>query len=110
MAEQALKQPATRPVDRFIEVLRQHMPELRERYGVTSLGVFGSYVRGGQKKRSDLDVLVEFDGRPMGLLKYIKLENYLSDLLGVKVDLVERSSLARKPAIGQRILEEVRSV
>lgn len=110
MAEPALKQPATRPVDRFTEVLRQHMPELRQRYGVTSLGVFGSYVRGDQKKRSDLDVLVEFDGRPMGLLKYIELENYLSDLLGVKVDLVERSALVRKPAIGERILEEVRSV
>ncbi|MBI3913583.1 MAG: nucleotidyltransferase domain-containing protein [Chloroflexi bacterium] len=44
--------------------MRAHLPALRERYAVTSLGVFGSYVRGEQKKRSDLDVLVEFDRAP----------------------------------------------
>jgi len=88
----------------FIEILRQHLPELRERYSVSYLGIFGSYVRGEQTKDSDLDVLVQFDNKP-GLLKYIELENYLSDLLGVKVDLVIKSAL--KPNIGKRILNEV---
>jgi len=88
----------------FMELLRQHLPELRERYSVSYLGIFGSYVRGEQTKDSDLDVLVQFDNKP-GLLKYIELENYLSDLLGVKVDLVMKSAL--KPNIGKRILNEV---
>lgn len=90
--------------DYFIRILKQHLPELKERYSVSYLGVFGSYVRGEQTKESDLDVLVEFDEVP-GLLKYIELEYYLSDLLGVKVDLVTRTGL--KPNIGKHILNEV---
>lgn len=68
-----------------------------------SLEVFGSYVRDEQTPESDLDVLVTFDETP-GLLEYISLENHLSDLLGVKVDLVMKSAL--KPRIGQNILRE----
>ncbi len=86
-------------------MLRAQLPELRMRYGVRSLGVFGSYVRGEQGEESDLDLLVEFDERPLTLLQFIALENELSDRLGVKVDLVEKSAL--KPAIGQRILQEI---
>jgi predicted nucleotidyltransferase len=52
----------------------------------------------------DVDVLVEFDD-PIGLFEFMKLENYLSDLLCVKVDLVSKKAL--KPHIGERILEEV---
>jgi len=85
-------------------ILRQHLPELREHYSVKSLGVFGSYVKGEQKKRSDLDLLVEFEQAP-SLFEYVTLENYLSDLAGIKVDLVMKKTL--KPYIGQRILAEV---
>lgn len=85
-------------------ILRAHLPELRERYQIKSLGLFGSYVRGEQKKRSDLDVLVEFERAP-SLFTYIEIEDYLSELIGIKVDLVMKSVL--KPAIGQRILAEV---
>ena len=91
----------------FIGILRQHLPELREKYSVNYLGIFGSYIRGEQTKDSDLDVLIQFDKKP-GLLKYIELENYLSDLLGVKVDLVMKSAL--KPNIGKRILNEVKTL
>jgi uncharacterized protein len=90
---------------RVKRVLRKHLPELRERYGVESLGVFGSYVRGEAKRKSDLDVLVDFRGRGMTLFKFVEMENYLSGLLGLKVDLVMRSAL--KPNIGMRILAEV---
>jgi predicted nucleotidyltransferase len=86
------------------ERLRAHLPELRERYGVYTLGVFGSYVRGEQRGSSDLDVLVEFDRTPT-LLEFVDLQYYLGDLLGVKVDLVMKKAL--KPAIGRYILEEV---
>ena len=85
-------------------ILRKHLPELRERYSVKSLGVFGSYVRGEQKKRSDLDVLVEFDQSPT-LLEFVHLKRYLSELVGISVDLVLKKTL--KPNIGRYILAEV---
>ena len=96
---------ATQPdVAQIRDILRQQLPLLAERYGVASLGLFGSYVRREARPDSDLDVLVRFHTTP-GLLRYIELENYLSDLLGVRVDLVMAEAL--KPYIGRRILEEV---
>jgi len=95
------KQPS---LEEIRQMLRAHLPELRERYGVRSLGIFGSYVRGEQRRRSDLDVLVEFDRAPT-FFEFIDLEDQLGDLLGVKVDLVMKSAL--KPAIGRHILAEV---
>lgn len=89
-------------------VLREQMPELRRRYGVRYLGIFGSWVRREQTKASDLDLLVEFDDRPLSLFDFISLENHLGDLLGIKVDLVEKNVL--KPYIGRHILREVRAV
>jgi uncharacterized protein len=93
--------------DYFIKILRQHFPEIKKKYSVSYLGIFGSYVRGEQTIESDLDILVEFDEKP-GLFEYIELEDYLSDLLGVKVDLVTRTGL--KPNIGKRVLNEVVSL
>jgi predicted nucleotidyltransferase len=84
--------------------IMQHKSLLQERYKVSELGIFGSYVRKEQLETSDVDVLVEFSETP-SLLKFVNLENYLSDNLGVKVDLVHKAGL--KPRIGQRILEEV---
>jgi predicted nucleotidyltransferase len=94
-------------LEEVLRVLRARLPELREKYAVKSLAVFGSYVRGEQGKRSDLDVLVEFDEEPrprITLIEYVGLQNELSDLVGVKVDLVERKGL--KPRIGMRVLRE----
>jgi predicted nucleotidyltransferase len=78
--------------------------ELTENYKVKEIGIFGSYVRGEQQEKSDLDILVDFK-EVIGLFKFIALERYLSELLGVKVDLVMKSAL--KPRIGERILKEV---
>ena len=94
---------AERPVDRYRFMLRQQLPTLAETYSVRSLEVFGSYVRDEQTAESDLDVLVTFDKAP-DLFQFIELENRLSDVLGVKVDLVMKSAL--KPRIGQHILHE----
>ena len=91
----------------LVELLRQQLPLLSERYRVESLGVFGSYVRREQRPDSDLDVLVTFRETP-SLLKFIELENYLSDVLGVKIDLVMKDAL--KPHIGQHILNEAIAV
>ncbi len=93
----------TRSLKKMLEILRQQIPMLAERYSVETLEVFGSYVRDEQKKDSDLDILVTFSKAP-SLLTFIAIENYLSDLLGVKVDLVMKDSL--KPKIGKHILRE----
>ena len=84
--------------------LRQHLPALRERYGVDPLALFGSYVRHKQRADSDLDVLVTFRETP-GLLRFVDLEDTLSDLLGVPVDLVVEDAL--KPRIADRVRREV---
>jgi len=84
--------------------LAELKPILREKFKVKTIGLFGSFIRGREKEKSDLDILVEFE-EPISLLKFIALENYLSDSLGVKVDLVEKSAL--KPRIGKHILKEV---
>lgn len=88
----------------FLKVLRRHLPELRKRFRVRSLGIFGSYVSGAPRKGSDLDVLVEFVEEP-SLFEFIELEAYLANIIGVKVDLVMRNAL--KPRIGHQILSEV---
>jgi uncharacterized protein len=93
----------TLSLEKILEVLRQQIPTLTARYSVETLEVFGSYVRSEQKQDSDLDILVTFREVP-SLLTFIAIENYLTDLLGVKVDLVMKDSL--KPKIGQQILRE----
>jgi len=99
--------PEQMDLAQLVELVRQQLPLLSERYRVESLGVFGSYVRREQRPDSDLDVLVTFRETP-GLLKFIELENYLSDVLGVKIDLVMKDAL--KPHIGQHILNEAIAV
>jgi predicted nucleotidyltransferase len=91
-------------IEEIKRILARHKGELRENFKVKTVGVFGSYVRGEQKKKSDVDVLVEFE-EPVGLFEFMDLEAYLTELLGVKVDLVSKKAL--KPHIGQHILEEV---
>ena len=86
------------------EILRQKKPILRERFKVKEIGIFGSFARGEEKDTSDLDILVELE-RPVGLIKFVGLQNYLSDELGEKVDLVTKSAL--KPRIKENILSEV---
>lgn len=83
--------------------LRRELPRLQATYHVQTLEVFGSYVRDEQRVGSDLDLLVTFTETP-SLWKFIELEQHLSDLLGIQVDLVMRDSL--KPQIGLRILHE----
>jgi uncharacterized protein len=94
-------------VTTLIDRLQQQTPLLLQRYHVETLGVFGSRLRQEDRPDSDLDLLVTFH-EPPSLLKFIELENYLSDTLGVKVDLVMPDDL--KPAIGLHVLREVRPI
>lgn len=90
--------------DIYVTKLVDNKSFLQKHYGVSDLGIFGSYARGEQKKKSDIDVLVDFD-EPISLLRFVDLEHHLCGLLGKKVDLVMKSAL--KPRIGKRILKEV---
>ncbi|MEN3010483.1 MAG: nucleotidyltransferase family protein [Candidatus Bipolaricaulaceae bacterium] len=85
------------------EILRQHKAELAEKFKVKELSIFGSYARGEATPESDLDILVEFS-EPISLFRFLELEEYLSQLLGVRVELVSRAAL--KPHIGEAILRE----
>ena len=85
-------------------ILDQRINLLRKKYNVKTLGVFGSIARGDNTQASDIDILVEFS-QPIGLFKFIELENYLGSILGKKVDLVTKKAL--KDAIKDNILKEV---
>lgn len=88
----------------IIKILEQELPYLRARYGVKSLGIFGSYVKGKEREDSDIDILIEFD-KPIGIFKFLEVEEYLSNVLGIKVDLVSMKGL--KDEIKDNILREV---
>jgi predicted nucleotidyltransferase len=90
----------------ILQVLREQEPYLAERFGVKIVGVFGSYVRQEQRPDSDLDLLIELDRPPkISLIGLVELENYLSQILGVKVDLAIKTNLKKR--IGKKILQEV---
>lgn len=89
-------------IDKIRSIITAHMDVLRSRYRVKEIGVFGSYVRGEQKKKSDIDILVEYSETPV-FFEFLDLEEYLEGILGIKVDLVTKSAL--KPYIGKCILE-----
>lgn len=88
------------------KILETQKPYLMEKYGVQLLGVYGSYVRGEQRSDSDIDLLVELE-RParISLIDLIEIEESLSELLGVRVDIAIKRNLRKR--IGQRIQAEV---
>ena len=94
-------------LDEIKRVLKNYKTVLEEKYHVYNLGIFGSYVRNEQADGSDVDILVDFTA-PISLFEFIDMEEELSQLLHIKVDLVSRNAL--KPYIGKRILSEVQLI
>ena len=86
------------------EKITKELEYLRKEYKVKEIGIFGSHVRGDVNTKNDLDILVTVD-LSIDLLTFIELEQYLSEKLGIKVDLVMKDAL--KPHIGKQILMEV---
>jgi predicted nucleotidyltransferase len=84
--------------------LAQLKPKLEQEYPIGELGIFGSYARGEQQSDSDLDVLVAFD-KPVTLFDLVRLENELTEELGIEVDLVTKDSL--KPRIETRVRDDL---
>lgn len=87
-----------------VTALRAALPDLRRRWPIRSLGIFGSMARGDAAEASDVDVLVEFE-RPIGLSAFLALEDALTATVSRKVDLVSRTSL--KPHIGSHALRDL---
>src|SRR3989338_6932322 len=83
-------------------IKKQIMPILRQ-HNVKRAGLFGSYVKGRNKKNSDIDILVQL-GKNNSLLDFAGLKIELEEILGRKVDLVEYNTI--KPLIKDRILNE----
>jgi uncharacterized protein len=95
---------ATAQITEYRAKLQAHFPDLADRYRLSSLAFFGSRVRGDERPDSDLDVLARFQETP-SLFTILALENELSDLLGIKVDLVLHNSL--RPAVARQVLSEL---
>jgi uncharacterized protein len=93
--------------EQYTRIISAHRKMLCDRFKIKEIGIFGSYARGEQKLRSDVDILVEFEETP-GLLEFIRLEDYLSELLSKKVDLVHKKAI--RPQLREAILNEVEYV
>lgn len=94
-------------LDEVRGIIRQHSGILAKKYGISVVGIFGSYVRGEEKAGSDIDLLAEIL-KPISLLELVGAELYLSDVLGLKVDLVPKRSLREE--LKETILEEAVAV
>lgn len=88
--------------------LQMSAPQFKETFHITELGLFGSYVRGSQKRSSDVDILVSFAYGHKDLFNYVRCKNFLENLLNTKVDLVIKDAL--KPRLKEKILDEVEYV
>jgi uncharacterized protein len=94
-------------IEEVKQIIEDHKEIYKSQYHVKSLSVFGSYVKQEQKESSDLDVLVEFD-KQVSLLKLVALENYLTDILAIKVDLIPKHNLREE--LKESILNEAISI
>lgn len=86
------------------EIIRIHINDLKQRFGVNKIGVFGSHSRGEGTESSDIDILVGFE-QPVDIFTFLELKLHLETVLKRKVDLVTEKAL--KPIIKDRILSEV---
>ena len=90
--------------EEIINILKHEFPFLKGKYGVKKIGIFGSYSKEIQDQKSDLDILVQFE-KPIGFFDFIMLENYLTEVIGIKVDLVTEDAI--KPIIKPFIMKEI---
>lgn len=87
----------------IIDILKSHEREIKEKFGVRRIGLFGSFARGEQKDTSDVDILVEFEEPTFD--NFMNLAFFLEDLFGRRVELVTPDSLS--PYIAPYVKKEV---
>lgn len=87
----------------ILKLLEEHENEIRNKYGVKRIGIFGSYVKGEETEKSDVDILVEFEQSTLS--NFMGLNFFLEELLGKKVDLVTTNALS--PYLSPQVKKEV---
>ncbi|MBI2651473.1 nucleotidyltransferase family protein [Candidatus Woesearchaeota archaeon] len=96
-----------RKLKQIQNILASSKAELRKKYNVNELGIFGSYARGQQKKTSDVDILVRFNPNA-SLFDFVGLGNYLEEKLKIKVDVVSENGI--RPELRNNIVKGVLKV
>jgi len=79
--------------EKILQTLRNELPYLQEKYGVKRMAIYGSFAKGAQTRKSDIDILVQLV-KPLGL-EFVGLAYYLEEILGRKVDLATFDTLHR---------------
>jgi uncharacterized protein len=69
-----------------IKIIKAEFPYLKDKFGVKKIALFGSFAKRIETKKSDVDILVEFE-KPIGL-KFVDLAEYLEKILGRKTDIL----------------------
>lgn len=89
----------------IIKILGEHKEKLREKYGITEIKLFGSYIKGEQNESSDIDIIVSFEEQPT-LIELLKIEREFEKLLDLKVDLLTEEGISPfiKPYIKETIV------
>ena len=92
--------------EEILTKLKEIKPALNEKFYIKNLGLFGSYIRGENSPSSDIDILIEYDeSKSFSIFTIIALEDFLTKLFNIKVDLVNKKSI--KPDLKDSILNEV---
>ena len=80
-------------MDEIIKILTEHKEELKKKYKIKEIKIFGSYARGEQKETSDIDIIVDFEETPT-LIELLRLEEEIERILGIKVDLLTEEGIS----------------
>ncbi|CAG0991419.1 MAG: nucleotidyltransferase [Candidatus Methanoperedens nitroreducens] len=96
----------TQTLEEIIEAIKKRKNVLKEKYNVKEIGIFGSYVRGEQTEKSDVDILVDFYELP-DVFNLLKLERSLRGILKCKVDVIRKQAI-RKELRDQILSEAIR--
>ena len=91
--------------DDILSFLKAHKQELRQGYGVTQMGLFGSYARQAENEDSDIDIVVEFEADKKTLRNFFGFKRYLEENLGNSVDLGIESAL--KPIVRNAVTKDI---
>ena len=96
-----------RTLGKIKKILKENEKILKTKYDITSIRIFGSYVKGNPDEHSDLDIIVTFK-KIKSLMELVRIERELSELLGIKVDLLTEKGISRY--ILQDILKEAKYI
>ena len=91
-------------IEKYTKLIESNIDILKDNYKVKNIGLFGSLVREEQTAKSDVDIMIEFSAS-VGLFHFIRLKNFLGDILNCKVDLVQKGAM--KPYIEKQVLKEL---